>query len=186
VSVQQQSGNRRASYWPIPLARAIVLIATALVITFSQDHSATLGLTVFGAFAIVTGVIFALAAILVHRGAERVIVLLQALVSVIAGVLALVINGGGLPFFLYLVSVFSSCSSAFVPAERRPAETGSSSARSPCCSQSSCSFFRPISMTSSPAQTVPAGFSPPQSSRWALSARMPPSPVSISPSAPCR
>jgi uncharacterized membrane protein HdeD (DUF308 family) len=108
VSVQQQSGVRRAVYWPIPLARAIVLIATALVITFSQDHSATLGLTVFGAFAIVTAVIFAIAGILIHRGAERVIVLLQALVSVVAGVLALAISGGGLPFFLYLVSVWAA------------------------------------------------------------------------------
>jgi len=108
VSVQQTSGIRRAAYWPIPLARAVVLIAAALVITFSQDHSPKLGLTVFGAFTIVTALILAAAALLVHRGAERVIVLLQAVVSVSAGVLALAISGGGLPFFLYLVSVWAA------------------------------------------------------------------------------
>lgn len=108
MSATKDSAEHRAPYWPIPLARAIVLIATALVITFSQDHSASLGLTVFGAFAIATAAIFALAAMLIHRGSERVIVMLKAVVSVLAGVLALAISGGGLPFFLYLVSVWAA------------------------------------------------------------------------------
>ena len=41
--------------WVAPLARALPALVLGLVITFSQDHSARLGLTGFGVFAVVTG-----------------------------------------------------------------------------------------------------------------------------------
>ena len=44
-------------YWTVPVARAIVAFVPAAVITFNADHSAEFGLLVFGAFAVVSGLV---------------------------------------------------------------------------------------------------------------------------------
>ncbi|MET1044500.1 MAG: hypothetical protein ABWX59_10345, partial [Microbacteriaceae bacterium] len=63
---------------------------------------------VFGVFTVLTGIVLIIAALRVHTGAERIIVLLMALVGLLAGGFALGLTDGGLPFFLYLVSVWAA------------------------------------------------------------------------------
>jgi len=55
----------------VQLARALFAAVAALMITFSPDHSAEVGLAAFGGFGIATGLVFALAAWLVARPGER-------------------------------------------------------------------------------------------------------------------
>jgi uncharacterized membrane protein HdeD (DUF308 family) len=98
-----------ARYWTVPVARAVVALVPAAVITFNADHSAEFGLLVFGAFALVNGLV---TAVLSWRGVtaakDRSIFVIQGIVSIVAGVLALALPGGGLSFFLYIVSVWAA------------------------------------------------------------------------------
>ena len=96
-------------YWTVPVARAIVAFVPAAVITFNADHSAEFGLLVFGAFALVNGLVTGLLSwksITDRR--DRSIFAIQGAVGVLAGVLALALNAGGLGFFLYIVSVWAA------------------------------------------------------------------------------
>lgn len=90
--------------WVAPLARAIPALALGLVITFSQDHSAALGLIGFGAFAVVTAAVLLASGLRADR-AVRGLVLVQGVVTAVAGIAALVLPGGGVG---YLVSVVSA------------------------------------------------------------------------------
>ncbi|MDQ1082222.1 MULTISPECIES: acyl-CoA synthetase [Microbacterium] len=69
----------------LQLARAAFAALAAIMVTFSSDHSAPLGLGVFSGFALATGLVFALAAWLVFPRDERMIPVLLASVSIIAG-----------------------------------------------------------------------------------------------------
>lgn len=94
---------QRAAYWPLPIARAIPAAALALVITFSADHSATLGLTAFGAFAIVSGVVVAvLARRRMGRTAVGNVYLAQGVVSAVLGAIAFALPRGVASLFLVL------------------------------------------------------------------------------------
>jgi uncharacterized membrane protein HdeD (DUF308 family) len=108
VSVTKDNAVHSAPYWPVPLSRSIIALVAAAVITFAQDHSPRVGLVVFGLFAVLTAIVLVVAALRVHSGAERVIVLLMAVVGLLAGGFALALPAGGLPFFLYLVSVWAA------------------------------------------------------------------------------
>lgn len=55
----------------VQLSRAVLAAVAALMITFSPDHSAVVGLSVFGGFAIATALVHLLAAVLVHRSGHR-------------------------------------------------------------------------------------------------------------------
>ena len=55
----------------VQLSRALLAAVAAVMITFSPDHSAAVGLAAFGGFAIVTALIHILAAILVFRSGQR-------------------------------------------------------------------------------------------------------------------
>ncbi|PZQ89016.1 MAG: hypothetical protein DI534_09570 [Leifsonia xyli] len=90
--------------WVAPLARAVPALVLGLVITFSQDHSAALGLICFGVFAIVTAAVLLASGLRADR-ALRGLVLTQGVVTAIAGIAALVLPGGGVG---YLVSVLSA------------------------------------------------------------------------------
>ncbi|MBT9410133.1 hypothetical protein, partial [Salmonella enterica] len=77
----------------------------ALMITFSSDHSAAVGLAVFSGFALVTALVHILAAWLVLPAGSRWSAILLAVVSVIAGM------AGGVPawrtddmFFIVLIT----------------------------------------------------------------------------------
>lgn len=51
-----QTSTVATRYWLLSIGRALIAAVAAVVITFSSDHSATVGLTVFGAFAVATGI----------------------------------------------------------------------------------------------------------------------------------
>lgn len=96
-------------YWTVPVARAIVAVVPAAVITFNADHSAEFGLVVFGAFALVSGLVTGLLSWkTVTDPRDRTIFAVQGAVGVLAGALALALSGGGLGFFLYIVSVWAA------------------------------------------------------------------------------
>lgn len=99
---------RRDRYWTVPLGRAIVALIVAAVITFNANHSAMVGLIAFGAYALVAGVINAIGWRYVEDRVARRLVLAQGIFSMIAGIIALILNGAGLGVFLYTVSVWAA------------------------------------------------------------------------------
>lgn len=78
----------RYSLHHVQLARAVFAAIAALMITFSRDHSASVGLSVFSGFAIATGLIWGLSAWLVYPRAQRSTAILLAVVSIVAGMTA--------------------------------------------------------------------------------------------------
>jgi uncharacterized membrane protein HdeD (DUF308 family) len=99
----------RPGYWPIAIARAVVALALAAAITFNADHSPQFGLIVFGIFAVLTGVVVAVgSARSTTSAAGRGLVIIQGVIGIVAGVVAIAANGGGLGFLLYLVSVYAA------------------------------------------------------------------------------
>ena len=85
------------------MLRAVPAAVVALVITFSADHSAYLGLITFGSFAVFTGVILVAGAV---RGAyPRAAFAVQGALLIVGGAAALVFNDAGLVFLLVLTSV---------------------------------------------------------------------------------
>jgi uncharacterized membrane protein HdeD (DUF308 family) len=102
----QQAAAPRSAYWPVPIARAVPALAVGLYITFSPDHSAALGLVLFGAFALVSGLVLVL---LRGRVADRVTrgnFVTQGISGAILGAVALVFHGGGLGLLLLLLTAF--------------------------------------------------------------------------------
>lgn len=95
------------SSWIPPLTRAVPAVALALAVTFSADHSATLGLVTFGIFAVVTGVAMIVVALLGARGGVRTLSIIQGAVGVLAAVAALTVIGGGLAYLVLLVSAWA-------------------------------------------------------------------------------
>ncbi|NYF09323.1 uncharacterized membrane protein HdeD (DUF308 family) [Leifsonia sp. AK011] len=93
--------------WIAPLVRAVPAIVLAIVITFSADHSAALGLLTFGIFGVVSGLGLGIVALLGAAGADRTIQLIQAALTVLAGVAALTVTGGGLPYLVLIVSAWA-------------------------------------------------------------------------------
>ncbi|MFP1602724.1 acyl-CoA synthetase [Microbacterium sp. 2216-1] len=55
----------------VQLGRAVMAAIAAIMITFSADHSAAIGLSVFGGFAIITATIFIIAAVIVYPNGRR-------------------------------------------------------------------------------------------------------------------
>ncbi len=89
--------------WSLTLLRAVPAAAVALVITFSADHSAYLGLIALGGFAVFTGVIVVAGAV---RGAyPRAPFGVQGALLIVGGTAALVFNDAGLPFLPLLASI---------------------------------------------------------------------------------
>ena len=101
--------QKSSGYWTVPVARAVVALVAAAVVTFSANHSATFGLLVFGAYAAVEGLLVGILSLrtVADRTVRRLFVL-HGVVGVIAGVLALALSGSGLGLFLYLVSVWAA------------------------------------------------------------------------------
>ncbi|MFB2557166.1 hypothetical protein [Herbiconiux liangxiaofengii] len=99
----------RSPYWGVPVARAVPFIVTALVITFSSNHSAQVGLFAYGVFAIVSGLILAvLSWRTVTDRATRVVFLVHGISGVVFGALALGFNDGGLGFLLFCATMNSA------------------------------------------------------------------------------
>jgi uncharacterized membrane protein HdeD (DUF308 family) len=94
----------------VPAVRAVVALAAAVVITFTRDaHTAAFGLIVFGAFAVLDGLATGILSILSSsRGLTRTLFVIQGVLGVLAGALALALLGSGLAMFLYLVTVWGA------------------------------------------------------------------------------
>ena len=96
-------------YWTVPIGRAVLALIPAAVITFNADHSPELGLVAFGAFAVLSGILVAVGSWLTLGDTRaRTLFLVQGIVGVVLGALALAFHSGGLGFFLYLVSVWGA------------------------------------------------------------------------------
>lgn len=72
----------------LQLARALFAAIAAVMVTFSPDHSAPVGLSVFSGFAIATGLVLVLAAWLVYPAGERWPSAVLGLITGIAGMFA--------------------------------------------------------------------------------------------------
>lgn len=108
MPVPLDDAGQRAAYWPIPLVRAIPAGVLAIVITFSADHSARLGLLSFGGFAVTTGVAVALLAWMRLRGvAARPYLVASGAISVALGVLAFAVTDGGIPALLLVLTAWA-------------------------------------------------------------------------------
>ena len=95
--------------WFLGLGRAIPAIILAIVITFSADHSARLGLVAFGAYAVASGLATAIvAATRVAPGTVRLVVLCQAAVALVTGGAALAVPGGGYAYFVLVLSAYAA------------------------------------------------------------------------------
>lgn len=94
--------------WYAPVARAVPALLLAIVVTFSADHSAILGLATFGAFALATGAIIGGFALRMPGGTVRTMSIVQAAIAMLTGLAALLRMSGGLPLLILLVSVFAA------------------------------------------------------------------------------
>ena len=109
VSIDRAAADARSPFWVVPTLRAALALVPALVITFSPDHTPAFGLLVFGSWALVSGaVIDALQLRLSTDRGEQVLFSISAVISAVAGLLALATTDGGLPFFLFLVSAWAA------------------------------------------------------------------------------
>ncbi|MGX1933740.1 acyl-CoA synthetase [Microbacterium resistens] len=87
----------------VQLVRALFAAVAALMITFSPDHSAAVGLSVFSGFALATGLVLALAAWLVARPGWRWPYVLLAAFSFLAGMAGGIPAWRSTPLFFVLV-----------------------------------------------------------------------------------
>ncbi len=94
--------------WVVPALRAIVALIVGFAITFTPAHSATFGLIAFGLFAVVEGAIVGAGAFgdrTEHR--SRGLFIVQGILTVIAGIAALVLPEGGVHYFVWVVSAWA-------------------------------------------------------------------------------
>ena len=110
VPAQKPGDPTPIRYWVVPAVRAAVALAAAVVITFTRDaHTAQFGLIVFGAFAVADGLTTSVLTLLLgSRGLTRTLFVIQGVIGVIAGVLALALMTSGLGLYLYLVTVWAA------------------------------------------------------------------------------
>lgn len=87
----------------VQLARALFAAVAAMMITFSADHSASLGLAVFSGFALVSALIFVLAAWLAMPEGGRWPYVLMAVVACLTGLAGGVPAWRTTPLFFVLV-----------------------------------------------------------------------------------
>jgi uncharacterized membrane protein HdeD (DUF308 family) len=88
------------------LARALPALVLGLVITFSADHSAVFGLTGFGIFAVVTAAVVLASGLRAARS-MRGLVLVQGVVTALAGVAALTVPTRSIGVLVTIVSAWA-------------------------------------------------------------------------------
>ena len=91
--------------WILSAGRAALALALGLVITFTGGHTATFGLIAFGVFAVLSGLLL-LAATFGPRARPEARTAFRAsgVVSVVAGIAALVLPAGGTGYLIWVVS----------------------------------------------------------------------------------
>lgn len=98
----------RARYWPVQLLRAVPALVIGLLITFSADHTAFFGLIVFGIFALASGIVIGWGALRLESRSFRVISLVQAVITIVSGIAALVLISSGAGTLFLLIIVFGA------------------------------------------------------------------------------
>lgn len=101
---------RTMSMGTVQLARAVFAAVAALMITFTANHSAVVGLSVFSGFALVTALIHMLAAWLVAPAGWRWPHVLLAVISVITGMAGGVPAWRSTPLFFVVVIAWGALS----------------------------------------------------------------------------
>jgi uncharacterized membrane protein HdeD (DUF308 family) len=99
--------------WILSAGRAFLALALGLVITFTAGHTAAFGLVTFGAFAVLSGLLLAAGSF--GRRAERISrtsFRAQAVVTIVAGIAALVLPGGGIGYLVWILSGWAIVSGA--------------------------------------------------------------------------
>lgn len=86
----------------LQLARAAFAALAAIMVTFSPDHSAPVGVAVFSGFAIATGLVFLLAVWLVYPAGRRWPAVVLGVAALVAGMF------GGLPLFRTITGFFAA------------------------------------------------------------------------------
>lgn len=98
------AASRAFSVRHVQLSRAVLAAVAALMVTFSSDHSAPVGLAAFSGFTIATGSVLVLSAWLVYPAGRRWWVVLMGALSLAAGMAGAIpsIRGDGLYFALVI------------------------------------------------------------------------------------
>jgi uncharacterized membrane protein HdeD (DUF308 family) len=108
----------RVSSFPFRLGtsllwRAVPALIAAVVITFSRNHAAVVGLSVFAGFAVVSSVILLVAIARVpFNGSDRTFFGIQAVVTAASGAIALANLSGGLSELVLIVSFWAGLTAA--------------------------------------------------------------------------
>ena len=102
------TGPAGLAAWVVPALRAVVALIVGFAITFTPAHSATFGLVAFGLFAVVEGAIVAAGAFGDRtERRSRGLFVAQGVLTVIAGIAALVLPEGGVHYFVWVVSAWA-------------------------------------------------------------------------------
>jgi len=95
-------------HWTLPAARALPALLIAIVITFSPDHSASFGLSVFGVVALAdAALLFALVRRAISDVPLRRLLTARAGITAVVGVAALALIGAGAGTLLFLLSAWA-------------------------------------------------------------------------------
>jgi uncharacterized membrane protein HdeD (DUF308 family) len=98
--------------WAVTAVRGAEALVLGLVVTFTSGHSAHFGLVAFGSFALVAGITLVIGALLGLARPVRGSFLVQATVTLAAGVAALALEGGDVMALVGIVSAFGILSGA--------------------------------------------------------------------------
>ena len=108
----RDAAPERARYWVVPVVRGILALIAAAVITFSPNHSPAFGLAVFGAWAVVSGLVTgALGLRTVSDRVIRTLFAVSATTTVVAGLLALTLPAS-LSLLTSLIGVWAAITGA--------------------------------------------------------------------------
>ncbi len=87
----------------LQMARAVFAALAAAMITFTADHSAAVGLSVFSGFAIATALVLIVSAWLVYPAGDRWPVLVMGIITLIVGMIGGVVGWRSTTLFFVLV-----------------------------------------------------------------------------------
>jgi uncharacterized membrane protein HdeD (DUF308 family) len=105
VTAIQHDAASSARYWPVPVLRAVPFLVMGMIITFVNNHSATIGMTVFGATTVAGGIVLALGSYRwLDDSSSRTIAIVQGIVGIVFGGVALAFISGGLILLVALVT----------------------------------------------------------------------------------
>ena len=94
--------------WAAPIFRGAIALALAMVITFSADHSAALGIATLGIFGISSGASMGAVAMRSPRSVTRSIQFLNAIVAIAVGTGALITIAAGFTALAALIALVAT------------------------------------------------------------------------------